>query len=124
MTGGAGVRAIQMPPDIAGRRKVTLRVNRRANHRSNVAERQMPFVTKAVEQRRPWLSNAGLFVAAQADRQRRRLFSSTRVDDCTAEWHETQVSLRCSSCENGFGVCAELAAASKASAANLTCRYS
>ena len=41
MAGGAGVRAIEMAPDIARRRKIRLRIDGRANHRRDIPEREV-----------------------------------------------------------------------------------
>src|SRR5437016_8245891 len=68
MAGPARVAAIEMPPDIAGRREISLRIDRRANHRRQIAHGKMLLMIETLEQGRPRLSDARLFVASEADR--------------------------------------------------------
>ena len=68
-----GVRAIEMPPDIARRRKIRLRIDGCANHRRNVPQREVPLVIEARQQSRPRLTDARFLMAAQTDSPLRQI---------------------------------------------------
>src|SRR6266571_1706742 len=75
MASRARVGAFQMAADIAGRREVSLRVNRRANHGSDIPKRQVLLVIETRQQRRARSSYTHLvvLVAAPADCDRRQV---------------------------------------------------
>src|SRR5690242_1252 len=66
----ARVGTVEMPPDIARWRKVRFRVDRGADHRRDVAQRQVLLVTEARQQSRRRLANARLFVTPETEGHR------------------------------------------------------
>ena len=68
VAGSARVAAIEMPADIARRRQISLRIDRRADHRREIAHSEMLLMIETLEERRPRLSDARFFVASEADR--------------------------------------------------------
>src|ERR1035438_6535352 len=52
MAGAAGIAAVEMAAYVAGRRKISFRIDCGADYRSDVAERQVLLVIEACEQRR------------------------------------------------------------------------
>ena len=56
-----------MTADIARRRKICLRIDGRANHRRDIAQREVPLVVEARQQRRPRLPHARFLMTSEAD---------------------------------------------------------
>src|SRR5258708_4899513 len=73
VTGRAGVGAVQMAPDVAWRRQIRFRIDRAADNRGDIAEREMLLVIEAREYRGPRRVDGCVLVAARADPDRRQV---------------------------------------------------
>src|SRR5436309_14115361 len=73
MTRCARVRTVEMPPDIARGRKIRFRIDGSADHRRDIAERQVLLVTEARQQSRRRLADGRLFVAPETEGHRGKI---------------------------------------------------
>ena len=73
MAGSAGVRAIEVAPDIARRRKIRLRIDGRANHRRDISQCDVLLMIEARQESRPRLTDARFLMTAQTNRPWRQV---------------------------------------------------
>ncbi len=73
MAGRAGVRAIEMAPDVTRRREIRFRIDGRANHRRDIPQREVFLMIEPRQKSRPRLTDARFLMTAQTDSPRREV---------------------------------------------------